>query len=174
MNNKKNIYIIITLSALAFISRLIWHVPNFSPLASIVIFSAFLANNKKTATLPLLALLASDIVLGTYKWSVMLAVYLATALNIIIGYSLKKNPRTLNVVSASLFSAISFFLVTNLAVWASGDWYAKNFSGLVYCFALAIPFFKSTLASNILYSALIFSAYHLAKEALPSRKIIPE
>ncbi len=171
MNNQKNIYLIITISILAMFSRLIWHVPNFSPLASVLIFSAFLAPNKKIATLPLLALLASDLFLGFYKWSVMLAVYLATALNIISGYAFKKNPRSLNVLSAGIFSGISFFLITNLAVWASSNWYSRDFSGLMYCFTLAIPFFKSTLASNILYSSLLFSVYALATSKMPEKKV---
>ncbi len=171
MNNKKNIYLIITLSILAGLSRLIWHVPNFSPLSSVLIFSAFLAPNKKMATLPLLALLISDMMIGFYHWSVMLAVYLATALNIIIGYTLKKNPRSLNVLSASIFSSLSFFLITNLAVWMSSNWYTKDFGGLMYCFTLAIPFFKSTLASNILYSSLLFSIYSLVTVKMPEKKI---
>lgn len=171
MDNKHSIYLIIALTILAALSRLVWHVPNFSPLSSVLIFSAFLAPNKKMATWPLLALLASDLVLGFYHWNVMSAVYLATALNIVIGYGLKKNPRTLNVLSAAMLSAISFFLITNLAVWASSNWYAKDFNGLMYCFTLAIPFFKSTLASNILYSSLLFSVYSLVTAKLPEKKI---
>jgi len=171
MNNKKNIYLIIALSVLAIISRLIWHIPNFSPLSSILLFSAFLAANKKIASLPLLALFVSDLFLGFYHLSVMLAVYLATTLNIFIGQALKKNPRSLNVISAGIISAISFFLITNFAVWASSDWYAKDFSNLMYCFTLAIPFFKSTLASNILYSSLLFSVYSLATSKMPEKKI---
>lgn len=171
MNNKKNIYLIITLSVLAVVSRLVWHVPNFSPLSSFLIFSAFLAPNKKMAALPLLALLVSDMIIGFYHWSVMLAVYLATALNIFIGSALKKNPRSLNVISASMLSAISFFLITNLAVWLTSDWYTKDFTGLMYCFTLAIPFFKSTLASNILYSSLLFSVYALVTSKMPEKKI---
>jgi hypothetical protein len=170
--NKNKLLLILTLSILAFASRLIWHVPNFSPLASIIIFSAFLVTNKKMALLPLLALLASDLVLGFYHWGVMLAVYLATALNIVIGYSLKKNNRLLNIFSASIFSAISFFVITNLAVWLMSNWYARDASGLLLCFTLAVPFFKSTLTSNILYSSLLFGSYALAQEKLANKKII--
>jgi hypothetical protein len=168
---KNNYFLILFLSIMAFASRLIWHVPNFSPLSSVLIFASFIASNKKMATLPLLALLASDLILGFYKWSVMLAVYLATALNILIGYALKKNPRSLNVISAGIFSGISFFLITNIAVWASSNWYTRDFSGLMYCFTLAIPFFKSTLASNILYSSLLFSVYALVTAKMPEKKI---
>ncbi len=168
---KNNFFLILFLSVIALASRLVWHIPNFSPLSSILIFSAFLAPNKKMATLPLLALLASDLVIGFYHWSVMLSVYLATALNIVIGYGLKKNPRSLNVLSAGMLSAISFFLITNLAVWITSNWYTKDFSGLMYCFTLAIPFFKSTLASNILYSSLLFSVYSLVTSKIPEKKI---
>lgn len=102
----------------------------------------------------------------------MLAVYLATALNIVIGYSLKKNYRLLNIFSASIFSAISFFVITNLAVWMMSNWYTKDISGLLLCFTLAVPFFKSTLISNILYSSLLFGSYAFAQEKLTNEKII--
>ncbi len=171
---RNNFLLILSLSVLAFLSRLIWHVPNFSPLASIIIFSSFLAINKKYTWLPLLALLASDLIIGFYHWAVMLSVYVATALNIIIGQELKKNHQTIRILSATIFSAISFFVITNLAVWAAGDWYNKDASGLMLCFTLAIPFFKSTLASNILYSTILFTSYSLAQEKIKQKKIITQ
>ena len=39
--NNKNIYLIIILSVLALIARLIWHLPNFSPLASLILFAGY-------------------------------------------------------------------------------------------------------------------------------------
>lgn len=168
---KKQFLFILLLSLVAFISRLIWHVPNFSPLASITIFTSYFASNKKYLWLPLLALLASDLIIGFYHWAVMLAVYSATALNILIGWQLKKNKTSLNIISAALLSSLSFFLITNLAVWAAGEWYSKNLNGLALCFNLAVPFFRSTLASNILYSTLIFFVYDLLKEKMPEKKI---
>ena len=87
----------------------------------------------------------------------MLSVYAASALNLYLGKLLQKNDTALNIASSTLASALIFFFVTNFAVWASGDWYAHNLSGLSLCFALAVPFFKNTLLSNILYTGLIFA-----------------
>jgi hypothetical protein len=154
--NNKNIYLIIILSVLALIARLIWHLPNFSPLASLILFAGYYTP-KKYWPLPFVSLFISDLILGFYAWPVMLSVYAASALNLYLGKLLQKNDTALNIASSTLASALIFFFVTNFAVWASGDWYAHNLSGLSLCFALAVPFFKNTLLSNILYTGLIFA-----------------
>jgi len=74
-----------------------------------------------------------------------------------IGYILVRRVEPLRVVGASLASAISFFLVSNFAVWAFGTMYAKTFAGLVQCYTMAIPFFRGTFASDLIYTPVLFS-----------------
>ncbi len=158
--NNKNLWLIITLSILALLARLIWHLPNFSPLASLILFAGYYTP-KKYWPLPFISLFISDLIIGFYAWPVMLSVYIASAFNLYLGRLLQKNSNAINIASSTLASALIFFLITNLAVWASGDWYAHNLNGLYLCFALAIPFFKTTLLSNILYTGLIFTPIKL-------------
>lgn len=159
--NNKHLWLIIILSGLALAARLIWHVPNFSPVASLLLFAGYYAP-KKYWPLPFIALFISDLILGFYAWPVMLAVYLGLGLNLYLGQFLQKHPQTINIVSGTLFSALSFFVLSNLAVWLAGDWYAHNLSGLSLCFALALPFFKTTLLSNLLYTTLLFAPMKIA------------
>jgi hypothetical protein len=80
-----------------------------------------------------------------------------------IGYVLVRKVDPLRVVGASLASATSFFLVSNFAVWAFGDMYARNFAGLVECYTMAIPFFRGTFASDLIYTPVLFSVPYALK-----------
>lgn len=151
--------LIIFLSLLALIGRFLPHLPNFSPLYSLLIFSGAYITRTRWAFLPLLSLAISDLFLGLYAWPIMLSVYGSLAINVLIGRQLKKNLSAINVLTASLISALIFFLITNTAVWSFGTWYSHNLSGLMSCYTLAIPFFKTTLISTLLYSGLMFGAY---------------
>lgn len=74
-----------------------------------------------------------------------------------IGYMLVRKVDPLRVVGASLASASSFFLVSNFATWLFQDMYAKTFGGLVQCYTMAIPFFRGTFASDLIYTPVLFS-----------------
>ena len=152
-------WLIIFISLLALLGRFLPHLPNFSPLYAILIFSGAYAFRMRWAFLPLLALLLSDMFLGFYAWPIMLSVYLSLTANIFIGRTLKKNLSAMGVLNASLLSALLFFIVTNTAVWYFGTWYSHDLAGLMSCYTLAIPFFKTTLISTMLYSGLMFGAY---------------
>ncbi|MFA5126777.1 MAG: DUF6580 family putative transport protein [Patescibacteria group bacterium] len=154
---KDNLYLFIILSVLALLARLIWHLPNFSPLASLLLFAGAYASQRKYWILPFLALILSDLALGLYAWQLMLTIYGSLALNLLFGLYLKKHGHWINVGSATLLSALTFFLITNLAVWQFSHWYAHSLTGLMLCFTLAIPFFFNTLLSNILYTGLLFA-----------------
>ena len=111
---------------------------------------------------PMLLLMSADVYLTTVRYHMHVGVdqfvtwlwYLGA---MAIGYALVRKVDALRVVGASLASAISFFLVSNFAVWAFGSMYAKNLSGLVQCYRLAIPFFRGTFASDLIFTPVLFS-----------------
>ena len=158
MLNKNNILLIVIICAIVFLSRLLPHTPNFSPLLAVVLFTAVYAD-KKLFFLPFAILFLSDIFLGFYTLGVMLSVYFSLLLTLFLGQILKKHHNAINLLSSSLLSGLVFFLVTNFAVWYFGDWYPHTFSGLMSSYTLAIPFFKSTLVSNLVYTGLLFGSY---------------
>jgi len=151
--------------------RLVPHIPNFAPIAAIALFSGFYLKNRLTWLVPIAAMLASDTVIGFYQWPVMLSVYLSFILIALLGnhYQNKRNFST--VYGSSLLGSVSFFIITNLAVWAFSGMYILNYSGLVNCFYLALPFFRNTLFGDLFYVSLIFglweAATYLAKEKQP-------
>ncbi len=148
------------LVVLGVFSRFIPHPPNFSPIMAVALFSgAFFANKKIGLLVPIISMFISDLFIGLH--STMFAVYLSFALIAIIGIKMKK-VNTKNVLFGSIGGAVLFFVITNFAVWLGG-WYEYTFAGLVTCFEMAIPFFRNTLASSVIYSGILFGGFYLAE-----------
>ena len=156
---KKNLVLILIISAVILLTRLIPHAPNFSPLAALILFAGAYLSKTKYLIWLFLAILVSDFFLGFYEPLIMLAVYFSLAINLILGNIIKKHKSFLNIISVSLLSSLLFFLITNFAVWAAGDWYPHNLNGLLLSYDLALPFFKNTLVSSLLYTGLFFGVY---------------
>ena len=169
--NKKNILLILIISAVALTARLIPHLPNFSPLASVALFTGVYGQSKKYIILPLVALFISDLFIGFYKFEIMLSVYGSLTIIGLLGFWLKKHKNFLNITSSALASSLLFFLITNFAVWYFGTWYSHDLAGLAWCYNLAIPFFKNTLLSDLSYSLIIFGAWEAIALALKHKKL---
>jgi hypothetical protein len=45
-------------------------------------------------------------------------------------------------------------------MWTTG-YYGYSFGGLIECYTMAIPFFRNTLAGDVVYVALMFGVYEL-------------
>jgi hypothetical protein len=61
------------------------------------------------------------------------------------------------VAAGALLGPTSFFLLSNYAVWAGGGgMYPKTLSGLVTCYAAALPFYRNDLISTALVAGLAF------------------
>lgn len=158
---KKNIILILIISSVILLARFIPHAPNFSPLASIILFSTVYFNNKKLVIIPFVTLLISDIFIGFYHFGIMLSVYSSFFIIYLLGIYLKNNKNIINTLFVPIYSALLFFFVTNFAVWFFGNWYTHDLSGLLLSYTLAVPFFKNTLLSNIIYSYTFFTSYEI-------------
>lgn len=163
MNNMKpNLLISLVLIVLIVVSRLLPHVWNVAPVAAVALLAGAVLPKKWAVAIPLLGMLLSDWVIGFYRWPVMLAVYLSFALIAIAGAALKKM-KPVKLVVFSLASSTLFFLVTNFAVWAVGDWYPKTWAGLALCYTWAIPFFRNTILGDLIFTGVLFGAYSLVQ-----------
>jgi hypothetical protein len=59
-------------------------------------------------------------------------------------------------------SSFLFFVITNLGVWLQG-WYPPTINGLITCFGLAIPFYKTMLIGNLLIVPAAVTVWQFAK-----------
>ena len=147
-------------------SRLIPHPPNFSPIAALARFGGASFASKRAAFLvPLLGLFLSDLVLGFY--SITPVIYGSFALITCLGLWLRQRQSVSRIAGAAVVSALLFFVLTNFGVWAWENLYPKTWAGFADCYVAAIPFFRNTLASNLLYSALLFGGLALAEKRWP-------
>jgi len=167
MENTKKIKILGLVVALILIFvgvslRLLPHPPNFAPIAAIALFAGVYLSWRLAFVLPMVAMVISDVFIGYYEFGLMMAVYGSFLLVVALGFWLKKNKKWHTILGGSLLAAVIFFLLTNFAVWVFSPWYAKTFSGLIYCFVMALPFFKNTLISNLFYVSVFFGIYELS------------
>lgn len=148
----------------------------FTPLEAALLFFGSRMPRKQFA-IPLVLLIGCDLYLTLVKYQshitfdqpIIWAWYLVP---FFIGGLLKDRVRPLYVGGAALASAISFFAVSNFAVWLAGYvGYPKTFAGLMACYAAAIPFFEKGLASNLVFSAVFFSIPVLIAA---TRRAVPE
>ncbi len=153
--------------------RLVPHPPNFSPIDAMALFSGvYLGRRGLAFVAPLAALLLSDLVLGFYAG--MWVQYVTVALVVLIAWGALKRVSILRVGGAAVASSVLFFVVTNFGTWALSGMYPLTVSGLVACYAAAIPFFQNTLAGDLFFSGLLFGGFALLERALPALRLTRE
>jgi hypothetical protein len=148
-----------------FLSRIVVHTPNFSPVLSLALFGGAYLKGRQGIWVPLALMVLSDAFLGfhdtiAYTWGSILLISL-------IGLYLRDHKNWVNILSASLVSSVLFFLITNFGAFLS--LYPHTLAGLQQCYVLAIPFYRSTLVSTMGYSLVLFSLW----EFLLSRRESP-
>jgi hypothetical protein len=134
---------------------------NFAPVAASLLFFGSRVPRRQ-AWIPVAALMASDVVLTTQVYGYPLradqfvtwAWYLAIVL---LGSLLRGRVNVLRIGAASLAASLSFFLVSNFAVWLAWDMYPRTLQGLAACYTAALPFFRNTAASDLLFTAVFFA-----------------
>jgi hypothetical protein len=161
MSNKTKILVVVAIVLVAAASRLVKHPFNFTPVVAMAIFAGCYLKSRWGLVLPLAAMLISDYFIGFYDWQVMSSVYFAVALAFGLGWLLRRYIKWYTVLGAALASSVVFFIITNFAVWAFFSWYAHTWAGLVSCFTLALPFFRNTLAGDLIYTGMFFGLYNL-------------
>ena len=112
--------------------------------------------------------MASDLIIGLHNlilvtWGCYALIALASS------YWLRK-PSLKRGLSLTLGASLLFFFATNFAVWIWSGMYAHTAVGLSQCFTMALPFFRNTALSDLIYTGALFGIYAVATQA--STKII--
>ncbi len=142
---------------------------NFTPVGAIALFGgAYFTSKWKAFLVPLLTLFASDILINylyTSKWVLWynssIWVYLCFALIVFVG-TLIKNANVLNVFLASMVAVVIHWLVIDLP-WLYGTLYPHNLTGYLQSLGAAIPFEKNMFLGDIVFCAILFGGFELAK-----------
>ncbi|TAK54773.1 MAG: hypothetical protein EPO24_12800 [Bacteroidetes bacterium] len=171
--------VLVAIILLAAFSRIIPHMPNFSPLGAIGLFGAAHFKKKwQVFLIPLAATWLSDLFINnviyaqyypefTWLYSGFYWQYGSYLLIALSGLFLLKTVSPLRIGGAALTSTAIFFTITNFACWPGNPTYTQNFGGLLTCYAAGIPFLKGTLLGDVCYSVVLFGTFALAKKRFP-------
>ncbi len=163
----------------AAVSRLIPHPYNFAPIGAMSLFgAAYFSDKKFSFILPLLAMFLSDLLINNILYASYYQgftiftpgafwVYAPIAAIVLIGIFILKKVSFPRVLLGSLSASVIFFVISNFGVWLSDPDYPLNFSGLVLCYEMAIPFFQNTVFGDLVYSAVLFGGFEFAKSRIP-------
>lgn len=152
------------------VTRLLPHPANFAPIAALGIFAGLYGTKKQAILLPLAARFISDALIGFDTPVMMLAIYAATILGSFLGIWAKKHKNFFGITAATLTGSISFFILTNVAVWLFTPLYAKTLIGLHQSIVLALPFFRNTLLSDLAYVGVFVVSFEVAKKLIQLKK----
>lgn len=170
VNTRNTVLILTIMGAAAF--RLIsykfpYELSNFNPIGAIALFGgAYFMDRWKAYVVPFIALFLSDIVLNYFyssKWMLFdnssIMVYIFFALIVFMGTLIKK-VTFLKVFSASLVAVVLHWLLTDLPF---GNLYPHTFSGYIQSLTAAIPFERNMLYGDLVFCAILFGGFELAK-----------
>ena len=186
--NTSNLLILFVLILAAALYR-IWDTRpmGFAPQIAMALFAGSVSKDKKFAFLfPILSLFISDLLyqllysqgLTTIKgfYSGQISNYIIIASITIIGFFINKNKMG-QIFIGSLAGAVYFFLVSNFTVWIGGGPdinnlpYDRSFSGLLLCYTEALPFFKWSLLSTLLFNGIFFGSYYLLGKSVLKKEM---
>lgn len=135
-----------------------WH---FTPLAASLLFFGA-RGSRRQMWIPLVLLAATDVVLTKYiyvypfSWD-QLVTWGWYAAILWLGTNLREKAGFWRVVGAAVTSSVSFFVISNFAVWAaSPEMYSRTFAGLMTSYAAGVPFFRGTAESDLFFSIAMF------------------
>ena len=156
---------------------------NFAPIAAIALCAAAYFPRKYKFSVPMIALLISDIVLNVhYGFSFfspfVLSHYLGFAIIGCLGLCLQSRASWKTLLPGSVVASLIFYVVTNSVSWIYDPGYAKNFAGLVQSLTVGLPqfsatpswmFFRNSLLSDLLFTLLFVACMNIGRNAEGSR-----
>ena len=148
-----------------------WH---FTPVAASLLFFGA-RGSRHQMWIPVALLAATDVVLTRliyqYPLSLDLLVTWAWYGAIVwLGTNLREKATFWRVVGATVTSSVSFFLISNFAVWAVWNMYPKTFGGLMACYAAGVPFFRGTAVGDLFFSLGMFAVPAVISALAGSRR----
>lgn len=179
--------IVLVVITVGMASRLLPHLPNLAPLGALALLAgAYLGRRYWSVIVPLGLLFVSDLVINNTSsreyfpdvegvvWfaDYMIYTWMSVALIVGVAFVILKKVTPLRVLGSAVVASVLFYLVSNFGVWMHGTIYTKDFTGLLECYIAAIPYFRSTLMSNVVFSAVAFTAIEYVLSRLATKEAI--
>jgi hypothetical protein len=157
-------WLVAGLIILGVVARLAPHPWNVTPVMAIALFGGTYLSKRWAILLPLGIVAISDLLIEwhttvPFTWGAFL-------LTGMLAWWIRRDPSAVRIAASALTGSVLFFLITNLGVWLVGELYPRTADGLWQCYLAAIPFFRSTLLGDLVYTAALFGGYAWVTGAL--------
>jgi hypothetical protein len=154
----------VSLTVLGAVARLLPHPPNFAPVGATSLFAGARLPRWQAYLIPMALMAVTDPILASFygvqaftKYSIF--VYASFLVSVWLGRRLCNTESIPRIAAITVLNSIQFFLITNFGSWLWFQGYPRTAAGLASCYVAAIPFFGWTLASDILYTGVLFGLY---------------
>ncbi len=167
---------------IAAVSRVIMYPDNFSPIIGMAVFAGAVIKDRRLAfALPVLAMFLSDVLFdvfniapGFWGWGQLVG-YGILALITIIAFSMKKI-NVLSVAGYSIGSSLLFFFLSNSAFFVFDNpiyhLYPQNSGGYIDSLIGGLPFLKTGILADLVYSTILFGTYYLMQKYALDKKAV--
>jgi len=157
---------------------------NFAPMAAIALCSAAYFPARYRFTVPMIALVVSDIVLNLhYHFSLVspfvLSHYVAFALIGWFGFLLRDRAGIKTLLPASLASSLIFYGLTNTVSWIFDPGYPKTLAGFVQAQTVGLPvyggmtptwmFLRNTAISDVFFTLIFVACMNFGRQTSGAR-----
>jgi len=161
---------------------------NFAPLAAIALCGAAYFPRGYRFSVPMVALLISDIVLNLhYRFPLLspfvVSHYLAFAAIGFLGLLFRGRAGWKTLLPASLAASLIFYCVTNTVSWIFDSGYAKTLAGFIQAQTVGLPvyggstptwmFLRNTMLSDLFFTALFIACMHFGRNRSRARAAAP-
>jgi hypothetical protein len=127
---------------------------------------------------PLAILMASDYCLTTYTyhyafhWQAYIPTWIWYVAAMALGQILLRAKTSfVRVAASAILGPTAFFVISNYAVWLGSTFYPHTLSGLMTCYAAAIPFYGNDLAATSIVLGAAFSVPVLVHRMKPAERV---
>ncbi len=168
----------LSLTVLGAVARLLPHPPNFAPVGATSLFAGARLPRWQAYLVPLALMAVTDPILSSFygvqpytRYSIF--IYASFLISVWLGRRLRNTESISRIAAVTILNSIQFFLITNFGSWLWFPGYQHTSAGLASCYVAAIPFFGWTLASDVLYTAVLFGLYAWLSRTVASNERIP-
>jgi hypothetical protein len=127
---------------------------------------------------PLAILMASDYCLTTYTyhyafhWQGYIPTWIWYVAAMALGQILLRAKTSfVRVAASAILGPTAFFVISNYAVWLGSTFYPHTLSGLMTCYAAAIPFYGNDLAATSIVLGAAFGVPVLVHRMKPAERV---
>lgn len=147
---------------------------NLELVTTVSVIAAIVIGWKAAVIVPMSSMAISDIFIGNssifvFTWSAFVTI----GISALLLRKLNNRPKSQIIYSLgfALASSFFFFIITNFGVWSQG-WYPATWTGLIECFTMAIPFYRTMLIGNIIMVPTAVSIYQFVKNRQTAKSLI--